>query len=44
MNGKVVWLCDKHKKASRSKTEERYAGNLKTNDAIPTAGNYNNCN
>jgi len=39
VNGKVVWLCDKHKRAVRSKTEERYGDQLETKqEEIPIEG------
>ena len=43
VNGKMVWLCDKHKKVSRSKTEEQYddqTNNQNANIPIPMGGNY----
>ena len=41
MNGKILWLCEEHKNASRSETEKRYQDRFeqKSDDIpIPTGG------
>ena len=41
VNGKILWLCEEHKNASRSETEKRYQDRFeqKSDDIpIPTGG------